>query len=175
MWLWAIYILPGSVHIFSCSRLGRPIVEINQSLTDKWMWKLGLKLELRPHNSFSENIYFKFFGIVSLQCGVKVKRSTLGRKKTDYKTVIFPSMDTDKMFGLYYNFRIVDSRFPLWTISVPHWTIVAKRFDPDPYSPCLSCPRSQIRKVHFTPKIDFKTVFFSSWKDVHRKTFLIVL
>ncbi len=43
-------------HIFSCSRIGRPIVGIYKSLTDTWMWKLGL----RPCNSFSENVCFEF-------------------------------------------------------------------------------------------------------------------
>ncbi len=35
---------------YSCSRIGRSIVEIYKSLTDKWMWKLW------PRNSFSGNI-----------------------------------------------------------------------------------------------------------------------
>ncbi len=46
----------GSVHIFSCSRLSRPIAGICKSLTDTWMWKLGL----RPRNSFSGNFCFAF-------------------------------------------------------------------------------------------------------------------
>jgi hypothetical protein len=46
-------------HIF-CSRIGRLIVGICKSLTDTWMWKLGLW----PRNSFSGNICFEFFILV---------------------------------------------------------------------------------------------------------------
>jgi hypothetical protein len=64
MCLWAIYIFPGSVHIFSCSRIGRPIEGIYKSLTYTWMWKLGL----RPTNFFFMNICFKFFVFWCLCC-----------------------------------------------------------------------------------------------------------
>jgi hypothetical protein len=37
MCLWAIHIFPGSVHIFPCSRIDRPILEIYKSLTDIWV------------------------------------------------------------------------------------------------------------------------------------------
>ncbi len=46
------FICLWSVHIFFCSRRPtRPILGIYKSLTDTWMWKLGL----RPCNSFSRN------------------------------------------------------------------------------------------------------------------------
>ncbi len=40
----------------SCSRIGISIIGIYKSLTDTWMWKLGLW----PRNSFSGNICFQF-------------------------------------------------------------------------------------------------------------------
>ncbi len=55
MCLWVIYIPRIGPHI-SSSRKDRPIVGICNSLTDTWMWKLGL----RPRYSFSGNICFKF-------------------------------------------------------------------------------------------------------------------
>ncbi len=44
----------------SCSRIGRSIVGIYKSLTDTWMWKLGLW----PRISFLGNIYFEFSVLV---------------------------------------------------------------------------------------------------------------
>ncbi len=56
MCLWAIYIVPGAVHIcISSSRICRPITRMYKSITDTWMWKLGL----RPRYSFSGNICFE--------------------------------------------------------------------------------------------------------------------
>jgi hypothetical protein len=42
MCLWATYIFAEFVHIFSCSRIGRLILGTYKSLTDTWMWELGL-------------------------------------------------------------------------------------------------------------------------------------
>ncbi len=44
----------------SCSRIGRSIVGIYKSLTETWMWKLGLW----PRNSFSGNICVQFSVLV---------------------------------------------------------------------------------------------------------------
>jgi hypothetical protein len=67
MCLWAIYICSPRIgpHI-SSSRKGRPITGIYNSLTDTWMWKLGL----RPRYSFSGNICFKIsaFFLCSVEC-----------------------------------------------------------------------------------------------------------
>ncbi len=38
MFLWAIYIFPGSVCLFDCSIIGRPFLGIYKSLTDTWKW-----------------------------------------------------------------------------------------------------------------------------------------
>jgi hypothetical protein len=57
--LWAIYIFPGSVYVFFCSWIGRPIVGIYKSLTDTWMIvEIGTKG--RTHNFLTGNICFEF-------------------------------------------------------------------------------------------------------------------
>jgi hypothetical protein len=53
--LWEIHIFPGLAHIFFCSRIGRPVIGIYKSLTDTWMWKLGLS----SRYSFFGNICFE--------------------------------------------------------------------------------------------------------------------
>ncbi len=52
--LWSIYSPRIGIHI-SSSRIGRLVAGIYRSLTDAWMWKLGL----RPQNSISGNICFE--------------------------------------------------------------------------------------------------------------------
>ncbi len=58
--LWAIYKFPWSVCLLCCRKIGGLNVGIYRSLTDTWMWKLGL----RPRNSFSGNTEIQ----ISLQC-----------------------------------------------------------------------------------------------------------
>jgi hypothetical protein len=62
--IWEIYIFPGSVCLFCCSQICGPILEIFKSLTDTWMWKMGL----RPGNSQKRNTWTGF----SLQCRQRV-------------------------------------------------------------------------------------------------------
>ncbi len=51
IYLWEIYIFPGSVCLFCCREICGQILGIYESLTDTWMWKLGL----RPCNSQKRN------------------------------------------------------------------------------------------------------------------------
>jgi hypothetical protein len=58
---WAIYVFPGSVHIFlAAEEAARSWEYICESLTDTWMWKSGLW----PRNSFSGIICFEFSVLV---------------------------------------------------------------------------------------------------------------
>ncbi len=43
MCLWAIYIFPRSVCLFCCRKICGQILRMNKSLTETWMWKLGLR------------------------------------------------------------------------------------------------------------------------------------
>jgi len=56
MCLWALYIFPRSVCLFCCKKICGPILRIYKSLTETWMWKLGLM----PRNSFCRNTLMGF-------------------------------------------------------------------------------------------------------------------
>ncbi len=66
-----LYIPRIGSHI-SCKRISRSIEgRLFKSLTDNWMWKLGLCLG----NSFSGNIYFQFSIFVLSVCGISQNRA----------------------------------------------------------------------------------------------------
>jgi hypothetical protein len=56
-YLWKIYIFPGSVCLLCCSHICGPILGIYKSLTDIWMFKLGL----RPCNSSEKEYINRIF------------------------------------------------------------------------------------------------------------------
>ncbi len=68
MCMWAIYIFQRSICLFCCRKICGPILEIYKSLTDTWMWKLGL----RSRNSQKRNTLMGF----SLQCALALTWSS---------------------------------------------------------------------------------------------------
>jgi hypothetical protein len=68
--LWAIYIYPGSVQIFSCSRLIVGIYKIVHRHST-WIWKL----RLRPRSFFSGNICFKYSVLCLCSGGCNFKQT----------------------------------------------------------------------------------------------------
>jgi hypothetical protein len=56
IYLWEIYIFPGSVCLFCCREICGKILGIYKLLTVTLVWKL----RLWPRNSFSGNICFEF-------------------------------------------------------------------------------------------------------------------
>ncbi len=51
IYLWEIYIFPGSLCPFCCRKICGPILGLHKSLTDTWMWKLGLRLGNSQRNT----------------------------------------------------------------------------------------------------------------------------
>jgi hypothetical protein len=62
------FIFPRIGPHISCSRIGRSILGMYKSLTDTWMWKLGLW----PRNSSSGNMCFEFSVLVLCSVGERV-------------------------------------------------------------------------------------------------------
>jgi hypothetical protein len=56
--------IPGSVCLFCCSQICEPILEIYKSLTDTWLWKLGM----RPRNSQKKKYKYGIFVAVQYYC-----------------------------------------------------------------------------------------------------------
>ncbi len=79
MCLCAIYIFPGLVHIFQCSRIGRPILEIYINLSQiyecrKWETEhydsvLEITVSFLRIHKWEPDIYIGFSPALHLQCG----------------------------------------------------------------------------------------------------------
>ncbi len=76
--LWAIYIFPGLVHLFPCSWIGRPMLEIYNSLADiyecrNWeteQYNSGseITVSFRGKHKWEPDIYIEFSQALHLQC-----------------------------------------------------------------------------------------------------------
>ncbi len=64
MFLWAIYIFPRSVCLFCCSKIGGPIVGTYKSLTEIWLWKLGLLVAQCLFWEYINRIFFAVYIIL---------------------------------------------------------------------------------------------------------------
>jgi hypothetical protein len=73
---WAIYIFPWSVHIFGCSKLDRPILEINKSLTYICVQELGDRaLQFCFRNKEDAHCTVSFLGIHKWQTDIYIRFS----------------------------------------------------------------------------------------------------
>jgi hypothetical protein len=107
--LWAIYIFPGSVHIFPCSRISRPILEkyINHSQiyecrdweTEHYYSVLEITLTFLGIHKWEPDIYIGFSPALHLQWRDKV----MSREKQ-------PTIDDNKCLQLFYELFIPGRR-----------------------------------------------------------------
>ncbi len=77
--LWAIYIFPGLVHIFPCSRIGRPILEIYNlsQIYECRNWEtehinsvLEITVSILRIHKWEPDIHIGFSAALHLQCSV---------------------------------------------------------------------------------------------------------
>ncbi len=76
MCLCVIYIYPRSICLFCCRKICGPILCIHKSLSDTWMWKLGM----RPRCSFSGNTWRGFSLHCRLWYNIQSKQAALAHK-----------------------------------------------------------------------------------------------
>ncbi len=110
MFLWAVYIFPGSVCLFCCRKKGGPNLGIYRSLTDTWMWKLGL----RPAQLlFWEYINRNFFAVHGLHC-------TFTRQDVRQQVWAFRPVCWECSFILVHTVYTVCTVY-VWIIGVIFW------------------------------------------------------
>ncbi len=91
------YIFPRSVFLFCCRKTGGPIVEIYYSLTDTWMWKLGLRLR-----SFFLGVHKSDF-LCSVQAAFCTKKSTVNSLNSAFLLKVFCFIKSCKLQCLLLN------------------------------------------------------------------------
>ncbi len=89
---WAIYIFPGSVYVFSCIRIGRPILGIYKSLTDTGVWKLGLRRTIPFLGIFVSNFRY---------CVFAMQRASVASR---YATNLAAHLPVPLIFFFFYHF-----------------------------------------------------------------------
>ncbi len=90
------FIFPGSVHIFPQNRQTHR-GNIYNSLTDTWMWKLGL----RPRYSFSGNICFKFSAFCLCSVQYSNGSAPVGAGEKRRRGSLTMELDLQSLFGLH--------------------------------------------------------------------------